>query len=339
MKLLNSKGKKSIVILIITFVVITAGIFVFNQDFSSDKKTVYGVTFSKGYADQLNLDWQKTYLAILDDLKISNLRLIAPWDEIEAKQDIFNFTDLDWQLGQAQSRNIKVILAVGRRTPRWPECHDPVWLAPLAPLAIEQQQLEFVKAVINRYKDNPAIYAWQVENEPFLATFGECPIPDKQFIASEVSLVRSLDLRPIIMTDSGELGWWQRAASLSDILGSTMYRVVWNKTLGFWDYFFVPPAFYHYKASITEFFHPNLKKIIVTELQMEPWTYTNSMADLSWAEQQKSFSLQRFKDNIAYVRKTGFDEVYLWGVEYWYWLISQGHPEIWQQAKGLWVNK
>jgi len=335
MKEFWKKTKKSVIILFCLFMITGFWLFLFILNFNSGK-TVYGVTFSKEYAGQLGLDWQKTYSAILDDLKVSNLRLVAYWDEIEAKQDIFDFTDLDWQLQQARDRNIEVILVVGRRTPRWPECHDPAWLSPLAPLAIKQQQLEFIKTVVNRYKDNPAIYAWQVENEPFLTVFGECPLPDKQFLIQEVSLVKSLDQKPIIITDSGELGWWQSAASLGDILGSTMYRIVWNENLGFWDYFFIPPAFYHYKAELTKFFHPNLKKVIITELQMEPWTFNRQMTDLTWTEQEQSFSLKRFQDNIIYVKKTGFPEVYLWGAEYWYWLINQGHPEIWQQAKMLW---
>jgi len=27
--------------------------------------------------------------------------------------------------------------------------------------------------------------------------------------------------------------------------------------------------------------------------------------------------------------KTNFDEQYLWGVEWWYYLREKGHPEIW----------
>jgi len=42
----------------------------------------------------------------------------------------------------------------------------------------EQQQkdafLNYIKAVVERYKDNEAIINWQVENEP-LFHFGECP--------------------------------------------------------------------------------------------------------------------------------------------------------------------
>jgi len=243
---------------------------------------------------------------------------------------------LDWQISQAAERGTNIILVVGRRAPRWPECHDPIWLSNLAPLAAQEHQLEFIKEVINKYKDNPAIKAWQVENEPLFGLFGDCPKPSKEFLTQEINLVKSLDSRQVIITDSGELNSWQGAGSVADILGTTMYRIVWNKYFGFWDYFFVPAAIYHYKAEMTEMFHQNLKGVIVTELQMEPWTMDKRMVELSLADQERSFDLQRFKNNISYVKKTGFPEVYLWGVEYWYWLKEQGHSAIWQEAKMLW---
>lgn len=303
----------------------------------SPKQTVYGVTFSDEYARDLGLDWQQAYLAILDDLKVDHIRLVAYWDEIEATQDNFDYSNLDWQIAEASKRKVQIILAVGRRAPRWPECHDPAWLENLAPTAIQQQQLDFIQRVVNRYKDNPLIAAWQVENEPLFGWFGECPKPSATFLAQEVDSVRLNDPRQIVLTDSGELNTWQGAARLSDVLGITMYRIVWNKYLGFWDYWFVPPAVYHFKAELTQWWHPNLKKIIVTELQMEPWTQDKKMTDLTYDEQSRSFNLARFKSNVTYVKKAGFDEVYFWGVEYWYWLASQyGRTELWDQAKTLW---
>ncbi|MAF13333.1 MAG: hypothetical protein CMI53_00365 [Parcubacteria group bacterium] len=330
-------SKKLFIIILLILAIVWLGVFLFTKDFSTAEPTKYGVTFSKKYAIELELDWHQSYLAILDQLQVTNLRLVAYWDDIEPVQDSFDFSDLDWQITEAQNRGIDIGLVVGRRAPRWPECHDPDWLINLAPLAIQQQQLEYIRAVIERYQSNDVIKSWQVENEPLFALFGECPLPDKKFLAQEIELVRSLDnTRPIVVTDSGELNHWQGAASLADNLGITLYRVVWNKYLGFWDYFFLPPAAYRYKADLTKFFHKNLDKVIVIELQMEPWTLDKPMIELTLEEQERSFTLQRFKDNINYVEQAGFAEVYLWGVEYWYWLDQQGYPNIWQEAKELW---
>ena len=332
---MQQKGKKLLVVLIILFLLVDTWLSLFLLDFKKPAVSL-GVTFSQKYAQELKLDWRQAYLAILDDLKVDHLRLIAYWDQIEAKLDELDFSDLDWQISEAAKRNVNVVLVVGRRLPRWPECHDPGWLAKLAPLAVQQQQLEFVQAVVERYKDNPAIKKWQIENEPLFGIFGHCPLPDKKFLIQEIELVKSLDSRPIVVTDSGELSHWQGVAGLADILGITMYRLVWNPQMGFWDYWFVPAAFYHYKASLTQFFHQNLKGVMVTELQMEPWTFNRPMVELTLAEQEQSFDLKRFKDNVGYVEKTGFAEVYLWGAEYWYWLKAKGYPEIWEEAKGLW---
>lgn len=311
-------------------------LYLFTLDFSGGQEPAWGVTFSAKYAKELDLDWQKTYLAVLDDLKVNHIRLIAYWNEIERRRGIYDFTDLDWQISQAESRGVNIILTVGRRTPRWPECHDPVWLANLMPETIKQNQFALVKAAVERYKNWPAIKAWQVENEPLLSVFGQCPKPDRNLLAEEIMLVKSLDDRPIIVTDSGELSSWQKAAAYPDVLGTTMYRIVWNKYFGFLDYFFVPPAFYHFKAGLTKYFHPNLKEIIITEMQMEPWTFNRPMVFLTLTEQEQSFNLKRFQNNINFVKKTGLPETYLWGVEYWYWLWQQGRPEIWQEAKALW---
>ena len=47
-------------------------------------------------------------------------------------------------------------------------------------------------------------------------------------------------------------------------------------------------------------------------------------------------NLDQFKKNIAYAKKTGFDQFYLWGAEWWYWLKDEhNRGEIWNEAKNL----
>ena len=312
-------------------------LYSFTLDFSKGKNPEFGITFSKKYAQELGLDWTQSYIAILHELKVENVRLIAYWDEIESIEGFYDFQDLDWQVSQASDRGIKIQLILGRRTPRWPECHDPHWLKEKTEKEKEQKLIAFVAEVINRYKNNKSIYLWQVENEPFLSTFGICPKLDKDLLIKEISKVKELDSqRPILITDSGELSSWQPAASVSDILGTTLYRIVWNKYLGFFDYFFLPPAFYRFKADITQFLHKNLSEVIVTELQMEPWTFNKNMVDLTKEERDLSFTPQRFISNVDYVKRAGFKKVFFWGVEYWYWLKLNNEPEIWNLAVKIW---
>src|SRR3989338_5721806 len=53
------------------------------------EKIIWGVTFSKPYAQGLGLDWKETYLAILDELNVKNLRIPAYWNELEGPKDVF----------------------------------------------------------------------------------------------------------------------------------------------------------------------------------------------------------------------------------------------------------
>lgn len=334
--LLPARSKKPFIVFIIIVILVGLFIFLFKEDFTPLVEVEYGITFSKKYAIDLELDWQTTYLAMINDLKVDNIRLIAYWDDIEAVQDEFDFSDLDWQFSQLAGKDVDVILVIGRRAPRWPECHDPSWVPGLAPLSAQQQQLEYIRATVERYRGNDAIKSWQVENEPLFAWFGNCPKPSKDFLREEVALVKSLDNRPIIVTAPGELSHWQGAGSIADTLGITMYRIVWNKYLGFYDYFFIPASTYRHRADLTLYLQKSLEGVIITELQMEPWTMDKRMIELTLEEQRRSFDVERFRDNIEYAKRAGFTEIYVWGPEYWYWLAQQGHPELWEEGKKLW---
>ena len=43
----------------------------------------------------------------------------------------------------------------------------------------------------------------------------------------------------------------------------------------------------------------------------------------------KTFNDATLREHVEYAQRTGFDEFYLWGVEWWYWIKLQGHPEVW----------
>lgn len=291
----------------------------------------WGVAYSKYFAQQMGLDWRQAYLAILDDLKPLVLRLPIYWQDIEPQAGIYYFDDYDWFITEAQKRNIKLILVIGRKLPRWPECHLPPWAADLNETSQQTRLLKVIPEIVNRYKDSDNLYLWQVENEPFLP-FGECPRWGADFLDKEVALVRSLDSKhKIMITDSGELGLWLSAVKRADIFGTTMYRIIWNKYLGYFKYP-LPPRFFWLKANLVHIFYPR-KSIIVSELQGEPWAHTMPY-ETPLEEQFKSMDFNQFKENIEYVRSVGFPEVYLWGAEWWWWLKNKhNRPEFWEEAK------
>ncbi|MEK7203719.1 MAG: beta-galactosidase [Patescibacteria group bacterium] len=297
---------------------------------------VYGVTFSKPYAVELGLDWKEIYLAILDDLKVKNIRLIAYWPEVEPKEGKFDFRDLDFQINEAVKRNAKIILAVGRRLPRWPECHEPSWTLNQNLEVKNEKLLEYIEKTILRYKEVEAIKYWQVENEPFLMRFGICPKTNIEFLDKEIALVHSLDSRPVIISDNGEVSIWINARKRADVFGTTMYRVIWKKPFGYFRYP-LPSTFFRFKDFVSKIFTGELfgqpKKVIVIELQAEPWG-PEVTTRLTLEEQFVSMDFEGFKGNIGYARRAGFKEVYLWGVEWWYWLKEKANePRFWEFAK------
>ena len=325
--------KKKILIIVILFTIIISAIYFVYAPKRED--VVYGVTFSKPFAEHLELDWKETYLALLDDAGAKRVRLPSYWTEIEAERGNYSFEDLDWQIEEAEKRGVKIILSLGQKQPRWPECHIPEWAEELNEYERQDELIKIIREVVERYKYKESIVAWQVENEPFLK-YGECPEFDKNFLDREISLVRSLDSRPVIISDSGELGTWYSAAKRADILGTTLYRIVWNDHIGYVHYP-IASIVYRIKAAIIMYI-TGVEKIIIVELQAEPWG-PKMIVDTPLEEQYKSMSPGQFRENIEYVKKIEFSEAYLWGGEWWYWLkIKKGDDRIWEEAKRVFKN-
>jgi len=301
-------------------------------------EVTFGVTFSQPFAQEMGLDWREAYLDILDDLGVRKLRLAAYWPEIEPKKGEYSFSDLDWQVTEATRRGAEVILAIGRKLPRWPECHIPDWARSLSESEQQERILLMLTEVVNHYKGDETIKAWQVENEPFLEGFGQCPELDKQFLDKEISLVREMDFRnnrPIIVTASGELSSWIQPALRADLLGTTLYRIVWGKGIGYFKYP-IRPVFYYKRANLVKRL-TGIEKVIIVELQAEPWS-RKQIYETDVREQVRSMDLNKFKDIISYTRQTGFDEAYLWGVEWWYQRKTEGNNAMWAEAKKLWSD-
>ena len=299
-------------------------------------RITWGVNFSQMQAEDLRIDWKKMYLAILEDLGARHIKLMTQWDFVEDKKGVFYFNDIDWQIQEAQKHNANIIYVVGMKSGRWPECHLPNWVDGMTKQEQQDALLIYINESVNRYKNSKSIIAWQVENEP-LFNFGECPWYDKDFLKKEVALVKSLDnTRPVIISDSGEQSLWLSAAKIGDMVGVTMYRKLWfgqPSGFGFYATFPIPPSYYYQRAQLVKYLYG--KKVIGVELQAEPWAY-KKYHDVSLKEQEKTMNVNQFKKNVEYAKSTGFDTLYFWGTEWWYWLKeNQNRPEIWNEARKL----
>jgi hypothetical protein len=188
-------------------------------------------------------------------------------------------------------------------------------------------------AVVTHYRSHGSVLAWQVENEPFLH-FGICPKDISRLLDEEIALVRRLDpSRPIIITDTGEFSTWLQAGRRADILGSTLYRIIHDPTFGYVRYP-IRPIWYHRKVVWLRWWNPNVR-VIFTEVQAEPWVVKPPISQYPIEVQEATMNPEKLRSVIAYVRQTGFDEAYLWGSEWWYWLKRKGRPEAWETLRPI----
>jgi hypothetical protein len=325
-------GAIVIVFLIILVMVYKGAAFL---TYNPNQQMVFGVTFSRAFAEYLGLEWKEVYKAALQDLNVKYLRLPAYWADIEPAEDHYNFTDLDWQIDQATAVQAKIILVLGRRQPRWPECHDPAWAKSLSPEDAHRKILKNIEILVNRYKNNQTIEMWQVENEPLLDFFGQCPKMSKEQLQKEIDLVKSLDNRQILVTDSGELSTWYPLIKMSDYFGTTIYRKTYNRYFGYWSYFFIPPSFYRLKAFL---WGKPLTSYFVAELQAEPW-FPDGPLNSPLSEHYKTMNSQQLAKNAEFAKKTNFSRAYFWGVEWWYWLKTTANDSsVWQAAQQYFKN-
>ncbi len=295
----------------------------------------YGMSFNTMYARELGLDWQETYDAIVDELGVRKFRLAAHWPMTEPMRDVYNFAELDYQLAKAESVNAEVILAVGRRLPRWPECHVPEWARTLSTEEQQAEILEYMTVVVERYKDREVIVRWQLENEPYLEVFAKehCDEFDEPFFLRQLEHLRQLDnSRPILVTDSGNLGLWSGPYRNGDLFGTSVYVYFWNPELGQFRTI-LPPWFYWLKEAFVQLRYGE-KETILVELSAEPWLL-EPVVDVPIETQFARMNLEKFNEILDYAERTRYEEQYLWGAEWWYWLMLQGHPEPWERGQQL----
>ncbi len=315
-------------------IIFTIFLIIANFNFGSDNKIIWGATFSKLQAEELGINWVIAYGAMIDELNLKTVRLPVYWPDVEKSPGVFDFSAYDWMIEKALKNDVEIVPVLGRRVPRWPECHTPEMYKNLTADEIKIKIFALLKAEVEHFKKYSNIKKWQLDNEPFADFFGQCPLGEESLVREEVALVRSLDKRPVMITESGELSLWFKGAKIGDFLGVSMYRQTWNKRWGWFNYP-LPPAFYYFKAKIVKLFTP-VKKIINTELQVEPWAIDNNLTKMDLFDQFYSMDLAQVKSNVKFARSAGLDEIYLWGVEWWWWLgEKKGDWSFWEYGKTI----
>lgn len=325
------------IVIIVLLVILALPLFFYYQ-YQPPANASWGLNFSPENASYLGLDPQQLFLSTLDDFHPPEVRIMAYWDELEPVRGQFDFSLIDRMLEETERRGIKVILVLGHKQPRYPECHEPSWYQGLAGQEKPVAVLTMLRAAVEHFRQFRSVRYWQVENEPFFPYGQNCPTLPKDLLAAELGAVKSLDARPTLVTDSGEKGAWLPSVwAGADAFGSTMYRQVYEGKQQKYLKYPIPPFVYRIRAGVLETFSP-VRQILNVELQAEPW-FISTVYDTPWPEQAKLMNPQIFAEYAAYAAQVGFAQNYFWGLEWWYWAKAQGHPEMWQAVKDFFAKQ
>ena len=146
-------------------------------------------------------------------------------------------------------------------------------------------------------------------------------------------MVRSLDnSRPILVTDSGNLGTWTGPYKRGDAFGTSVYVHFWNPELGQFKTV-LPPWFYRVKTSLVEMLYGE-KEVILIELSAEPWLL-EPVTNVDIETQYSRMDVEKLEDILVYAESTRIKKQYLWGAEWWYWLKEQGYTDMWDKGRNI----
>lgn len=320
--------RKILLIIAILIGLVYAGLWLLN---TKEYPVEYGISFNQNYAASLGLDWKKTYLDILTELHPKYLRLGVEWSEVEPEPGKFDFSNVDFMMNEAVKNNTKVLLAVGQKVPRWPECYFPVWFEKTEKK--DAAVFNYLTKTVERYKNHQALEIWQVENEPYIPfDFGVCHNFNPELVSQEITLVKNLDPNHrVLVTDSGELSTWRKAIHAGDLFGTTLYRTVSGPMSRNFNYDWVPASFYRVK---TMMYRKPFAEMFVAELQAEPWFHGTGPLDTAPAISEKTMNPKRLQKHFDLVKHIGTPRAYLWGAEWWYFMKEKnGDARYWDVAK------
>ncbi len=306
-----------------------------------------GTTFSQLQCKYLNLDAKEAFLAIRG-LDFGIARLCTYWNEIEVEQGKFDFSTMDWLLDASEEVDWHVILAVGMKTPRWPEFHFPDWVTnkfdtnrtdiPLDKVpGLAEATLNYTARVVEHFRSFSKIKHWQVENE----AFNHAPVAggrylSSDFLQSEIDLVRQL-INPdqkVLFTFGADPPFALQPAQqmlkpispIVDAIGFDVYTRV-PSPVPMFDYIETLPPFWWNLRSWAEYVTKNGKEAWIAESQAEPWE-PNKVVAIEKSVYPSSNPNRAIRLSSRLV-SLGFNPISLWGSEFWYWHRKRGNMEWW----------
>lgn len=307
--------------------------------------TPLGVSIRTPQLDAFGLDPRSTLKTLLD-YPFELVRLGAYWRRIEPAPIVFDPRELDAQIEAAATADKRIILGVGAlKTFGYPEFFAPSHVVASLPehtriradtyRAVLDRAIEFIQTIVERYKHNPSVVAWQVEHESVDPLgFEHSWRLDRGFVEAEVRAARDVDpTRPILMNGflpvsilGGLSQWWQTrdqgdslavAEQLADIVGVDFYPRVGLFSFG--------PYTVYLDGSRSPWQlrrFGSRKRLMVSEGQAEPWetvVIPPGGAEHAPASCTPANLIDNYNRCMRWAKRKAFTlEGYVfWGAEYW----------------------
>lgn len=316
-----------------------------------------GTSFSPVRAERLSLDWKASYSRLLT-MNFKVIRLGIYWDQVAES----GYSDTDWLVEQSRQAGQPIVLTVGIKSLGWPEYFAPQGLGPFArpgsdvsgDAVLRAAALAFIEETVTRYRDVPALVAWQIENEPLNRAGPQRWWIGDAFVRQELEVARSAAAgRPLLLNAFTHFNRGMDMASSSrgfdlgallgfdgnsvekrslgllqagDILGLDVYtRIAYRSG----DRVQVSPADSDWDDNVARWAGAAQKQgkgAWVTEAQAEPWE-----ADPSTLDNPLSLGPADIAATFGALKQAGAGTVLLWGSEYWL-LRSQQGDQRWLDA-------
>ena len=329
---------------------------------AADFKLKYGVSYSFEQATWYGLDARSAYVDLLENVRFDWVRIPFFWDQMTGANGELKIDDLKFGIEEAKKRNVKVVVALGMKTPYYPEFHLPekerseLKFGQTIDLQdkVGQEVVEVDKKLVSQLSSFDNIVAWQVENEPFLPNVNGWRI-GASLLQAEVDAVRGSDPkgRAVILNHVGPSVFDRSYKPLLSILepGDVFGVNAYFKTQG--TYLFTYEIFgkvFHinwpkwliWPVQSWMGFSPDfasLKKeagkrgvgLWVLEMQAEPYIRT-----LEDAKSQKFFykASDILKADI-YLRGSQIESIGLWGAPFWLYRQKNGDDSWIEAVKSL----
>lgn len=359
--------KRASILLLILIILYTANAFLSpypKKNVPEGFRPKYGVSYSFEQASWYGYDGRAEFVKLLDEVRFDWVRLPFFWDYMTSEDGQFNknFDDLEFAVGEAQKRNIKVIVALGLKVPYYPEYHLPPVVAAQIKFgtkitlshAVADDVVAIDKKVVERLSKYDNISYWQVENEPYLANVNNWKIGE-DLIRAEIATVRNADpaRRPIILNHVGPAIFDREWKGLLELLqeGDAFSANAYFKTQGIHLFAFsilghefrVPwPKFLVWPVQSWHGFSPNFvaldkqvkdsgKSFWIMEMQAEP--YIRNLDDARG--ENNYFSATDVIRANAYLKSNRVGNVGFWGANYWIYRQKIGDNSWIEAAKSI----